>query len=129
MPHCPVTVVQRYRDGVYSLLFYLFCHPYIPLHLEEMIFYTCIFIYTTEAEALSVAHARIVYLTREIRSVVYGRNAEYLPVSRIKMGDYRAHVNTGTLQLSSKQRQKQDKKKTTKKQNKKNYIIPSVQAE
>ena len=26
-----------------------------------MIFYTCIFIYTTEAEALSVAHARIVY--------------------------------------------------------------------
>ena len=45
MPHCPVTVVQRYRDGVCSLLFHLFfiiCHPYIPLHLEEMIFYTCI---------------------------------------------------------------------------------------
>ena len=44
MPHCPVTVVQRYRDGVCSLLFHLFfiiCHPYIPLHLEEMIFYTC----------------------------------------------------------------------------------------
>ena len=43
--HCPVTVVQRYRDGVCSLLFHLFfiiCHPYIPLHLEEMIFYTCI---------------------------------------------------------------------------------------
>ena len=43
MPHCPVTVVQRYRDGVCSLLFHLFfiiCHPYIPLHLEEMIFYT-----------------------------------------------------------------------------------------
>ena len=42
MPHCPVTVVQRYRDGVCSLLFHLFfiiCHPYIPLHLEEMIFY------------------------------------------------------------------------------------------
>ena len=42
-PHCPVTVVQRYRDGVCSLLFHLFfiiCHPYIPLHLEEMIFYT-----------------------------------------------------------------------------------------
>ena len=37
MPHCPVTVVQRYRDGVCSLLFHL-CHPYIPLHLEEMIF-------------------------------------------------------------------------------------------
>ena len=38
---CPVTVVQRYRDGVCSLLFHLFfiiCHPYIPLHLEEMIF-------------------------------------------------------------------------------------------
>ena len=35
------TVVQRYRDGVCSLLFHLFfiiCHPYIPLHLEEMIF-------------------------------------------------------------------------------------------
>ena len=45
LPHCPVTVVQRYRDGVCSLLFHLFfiiCHPYIPLHLEEMIFYTCI---------------------------------------------------------------------------------------
>ena len=42
MPHCPVTVVQRYRDGVCSLLFHLFfiiCHPYIPLHLEEMIFF------------------------------------------------------------------------------------------
>ena len=41
MPHCPVTVVQRYRDGVCSLLFHLFfiiCHPYITLHLEEMIF-------------------------------------------------------------------------------------------
>ena len=44
LPHCPVTVVQRYRDWVCSLLFHLFfiiCHPYIPLHLEEMIFYTC----------------------------------------------------------------------------------------
>ena len=33
MRHCPVTVVQRYRDGVCSLLFHLFfiiCHPYIP---------------------------------------------------------------------------------------------------
>ena len=41
MLHCPVTVVQRYRDGVCSLLFYTFfiiCHPYVPLHLEEMIF-------------------------------------------------------------------------------------------
>ena len=37
LPHCPVTVVQRYRDGVCSLLFHLFfiiCHPYIPLHLD-----------------------------------------------------------------------------------------------
>ena len=40
LPHCPVTVVQRHRDGVCSLLFHLICHPYIPLHLEEMIFYT-----------------------------------------------------------------------------------------
>ena len=34
--HCPVTVVQRYRDGVCSLLFHSFfiiCHSYIPLHL------------------------------------------------------------------------------------------------
>ena len=41
VPHCPVTVLQRYRDGVCSLLFPLFfiiCHPYIPLHL---VFYTC----------------------------------------------------------------------------------------
>ena len=41
MPHCPVAVVERYRDGVCSLLFHLLfiiCHPYIPLHLEEMIF-------------------------------------------------------------------------------------------
>ena len=41
MPHCPVTVVQRYRDGVCSLLFFIIFHPYIPLHLVEMIFYTC----------------------------------------------------------------------------------------
>ena len=41
MPHCPVTVVQRYRDGVCSLLFHSFfiiCHSYISLHLVEMIF-------------------------------------------------------------------------------------------
>ena len=40
MPRCPVTVVERYRDGVCSLLFHFFiiCHLYIPLHLEEMIF-------------------------------------------------------------------------------------------
>ena len=32
LPHCPVTVVQRYRDGVCSLLshfFFIICHPYI----------------------------------------------------------------------------------------------------
>ena len=49
MPHCPVTVVQRYRDGVCSLLFHLFfviCHPYIPLHLEEMIFLILVYLYT-----------------------------------------------------------------------------------
>ena len=48
----------------------------------------------TEAQALSVTHARIVYRTRAIRSV---RNAEYLPISRIKMADYRALVGMGTL--------------------------------
>ena len=40
--HCPVTGVQRYRDGVCSLLFHLFfiiCHPYIPLQLED--FWLC----------------------------------------------------------------------------------------
>ena len=42
LPHCPVTVVQRYRDGVCSLLFHLICHPYISLHLEEIIFYTTV---------------------------------------------------------------------------------------
>ena len=48
MPHCPVTVVQRYRDGICSLLFHLFfiiCHPYIPLHLEEMIFILVILLF------------------------------------------------------------------------------------
>ena len=60
MPHCPVTVVQRYRDGVCSLLFHLFfiiCHPYIPL---EMIFYT---LYSNRCPSSSVytqtcAHTR-----------------------------------------------------------------------
>ena len=37
--------------------------------------------YTT---ALSVTHARISYRTRQINSVVYGRNAENEPVSRKK---------------------------------------------
>ena len=56
----------------------------------------------TEAQALSVTLARIVYRTREIRSIVYRMNAEYLPVSRIKMADYHALVSVGALQLSSK---------------------------
>ena len=37
MPHCPVTVVQRYRDRVCNALFHLFFiirHLYIPLHLD-----------------------------------------------------------------------------------------------
>ena len=44
MPHCPVTVVQRYRDGVCSHLFHLFfitCHPYIPLHLLVLPIFGC----------------------------------------------------------------------------------------
>ena len=44
MPHCPVTVVQRYRDGVCSLLFHSFfiiCHPYIPLHLDFLYLLYC----------------------------------------------------------------------------------------
>ena len=39
MPHCLVKVLQRYRDGVCSLLFPLFfimCHPYIPLHILHL---------------------------------------------------------------------------------------------
>ena len=46
MPHCPVTVVQRYRDGVCSLLFHLFfiiCHPYIPLDLYRRNFFLYLF--------------------------------------------------------------------------------------
>ena len=43
-------------------------------------------------------HMRVqVYRTREITSVVYRRNAENEPVSRIKMADYRAVVSMGTL--------------------------------
>ena len=36
-----------------------------------------------------------VYRTREITSVVYGRNAENEPVSRIKMADYSELVSMG----------------------------------
>ena len=46
--HCPVTVVQRYMLGwgmqpLVPLVFHNLpsLYPYIPLHLEEMIFYTC----------------------------------------------------------------------------------------
>ena len=53
--------------------------------------YDCII--HTEAQALSVTNARIVY---EIRSIVYGRNAEYLP----KMADYRALVGMGMLYVA-----------------------------
>ena len=53
----------------------------------------------TEAQSLSVTHARISYRTREITSVVYERNAEN---GHTKMADYRALVSMGTLQLSSK---------------------------
>ena len=43
-------------------------------------------------------HMRVqVYRTREITSVVYGRNAENEPVSRIKMADYSDLVSMGTL--------------------------------
>ena len=43
-------------------------------------------------------HMRVYdYRMREIKSVVYGRNAENELVSRIKMADYRALVSIGTL--------------------------------
>ena len=37
-----------------------------------------------------------VYRTREITSIVYGKNAENEPVSRIKMADYRVLLSMGT---------------------------------
>ena len=39
-------------------------------------------------QALSVTHLRKSSRTRAIKSVLYGRNAENEPVSRIKMADY-----------------------------------------
>ena len=43
-------------------------------------------------------HMRVyIYRTRQINSVVYGRNPENEPVSRIKMADNRALVSMGTL--------------------------------
>ena len=74
MPHCPVTVVQRYRDGVCSLLFHLFfiiCHPYIPLHLEEMIFYTCIYNAHICALCSSSVYNMFSVLGREIRTLLF----------------------------------------------------------
>ena len=38
MPHCPVTGVRRYRDGVCSLLFHLLfiiCHFYAPFFIRN----------------------------------------------------------------------------------------------
>ena len=44
--------------------------------------------------ALYLLYMRVyVYRTREIKSVVYGRNAENELVSRIKMADYRKYGN------------------------------------
>ena len=42
-----------------------------------------------------LTHARKRLRTREIKSVVYGRNVENEPVSRIKMADYRVLVKQG----------------------------------
>ena len=45
-------------------------------------------------------HMRVkVYRTRAITSVVYGRNAENEPVSRIKMADYRCARKYGNASL------------------------------
>ena len=46
---------------------------------------------------IHTAHARKGLRTCEIKSVVYGRNAENEPVLRIKMADYRALVSMGAL--------------------------------
>ena len=51
----------------------------------------------TYIHTLYTAHVRKSLRTREIKSVVYGRNAENEPVSRIKMADYRALVSMGAL--------------------------------
>ena len=56
--------------------------------------------YTLLKRALSVTHNMRVKVdrTREITSVVYGRNVENEPVLRIKMADYnRVLVSMGTL--------------------------------
>ena len=56
MPHCPVTVVKIYRDGGVQPLVFIICQPYIPLHLEEMIFYRFL-----AARAKKDLHATIVH--------------------------------------------------------------------
>ena len=38
MPHCPVTDIGMGYAASCSTCFFIICHPYIPLHLEEMIF-------------------------------------------------------------------------------------------
>ena len=71
---------------------------FVATHHEALLGDCTIPVYTSEAQALSVTHARIcVYRTRAIKSVVYGRNAENELVSRIKMADYHALVSMGTL--------------------------------
>ena len=60
----------------------------------------CTIQYTLLKQAVSVTHARKSSRTRApacIKSVVYGRNAENEPVSRIKMADYRALMSMGAL--------------------------------
>ena len=61
---------------------------------HEALLCDCTIHYTLLKQARSVTHARI---SRAITSVVYGRNAENEPVSRIKMADYRVVVSMGTL--------------------------------
>ena len=83
MPHCPVTVVQRYRDGVCSLLFHLFfiiCHPYIPLHLEEMIFYTCIAMHNIIASKQSGVECACACVLRVVENCdIYGATRQDQP--------------------------------------------------
>ena len=61
IPHCPVTVVQRYRDGCMQPLVPLICHPYIPLHLEEM---TCFIDFgcANAPSTICIIHATIISL-------------------------------------------------------------------
>ena len=58
---------QRYRDGISLLfpLFFIICHPYIPLHLEEMIFYTCFYFNSLET-----------LLSGEVDADIFSQNKE-----------------------------------------------------